>query len=297
MTALRSLLRVVNGTDASYESACATAADAILVDLDASAIPRERSRARRALRHHSLKIATANIPLVVRVGDTRSGEIDADLDAAASKSVFAVILSATDEPQDARDADVAIRRHEMRLGITPGTLRLICEIDSTAGLAALPRILEAVDRHLAAMLAPLAIAMEIGSPASAAAGGSTYSRVETLVDHVMAQTALTTAISELPWLISAPDANPARRAALATRAHQLGATGIVISSEAEARGTNVLFTPDPDQLATMQAVLTEWERLRKVGRWSGEVDGKRVDRRTVRRARARLTRLKGSPLT
>ncbi len=297
MTALRSLLRIVNGTDASYEAACTTAADTILVDLDASAIPRERSRARRALRQHSLKIATANIPLVVRVGDTRSGEIDADLDATASKSVFAVILSATDEPQDARDADMAIRRREMRLGITPGTLRLICEIDSATGLAALPRTLEAVDRHLAVMLTPLAIAMEIGSPMSAAAGGSTYSGIETLVDHVMSQTALTTAIFELPWLISAPTANPARRAALATRAHQLGATGIVISSEAEARGTNVLFTPDPDQLATMHAVLTEWERLRKIGRWSGEIDGKRVDRRTVRRARALFARLKGSPLT
>lgn len=241
MTALRSLLRVTGGEDAPYAAARSSAADAVLVDLDADALPRERSQARRALRRHAHAIAEADGTLLVRVGDTRAGELDADLDAAVTESVAAVLLAAAEEPQDARDADVAIRRREMRLGIVPGTLRLLCEIDSAAGLAALPRILEAVDRHLAVVLAPLAIAAELGVPPQTAAGRATHSGAEALLDHVMAQVALAVAVAKLPWLLSAPDADAASRAALAARAHQLGAAGVVIASEAEARGTNALF--------------------------------------------------------
>ena len=283
MTAQRSLLRVTGGDDAPYEAARATAADAVLVDLDASALPRSRSRARRALSAHAHGIADAGRPLLVRVADTRARELDADLDAAVTESVAAVLLAACEEPQEARDADVAIRRREMRLGIVPGTLRLLCEIDSAAGLAALPRILEAVDRHLAVVLAPLAIAAELGAPPPAAGGAATHGGAEALLDHVLAQASLAAATGELPWLLSAPDAEPAGRAALAARAHQLGAAGVVIAAEAEARGANALFAPDPARLATAHAVLAEWERLRAAGRWSGEVDGQRVDRRAARR--------------
>jgi citrate lyase subunit beta/citryl-CoA lyase len=286
VSALRSLLRVTGGEDAPYEAARATAADAVLVDLDARAIPRERSQARRAIRHHAHAIAGAGRPLLVRVADTRSHELDADLDATVSESVAAVLLGACEDPQDARDADVAIRQREMRLGIVPGTLRLLCEIDSAAGLAALPRVLDAVDRHAAVVLAPLAIAAELGVP-SAAAAGATHGAAEALLDHMMAQTSLAAAAAELPWLLIAPGADAASRAALAARAHQLGATGAVIGAEEEARGANALFAPDPARRASAQAVLGEWERLRAAGRWTGEVDGQRVDRRQRRLAALR----------
>ena len=285
MSALRSLLRLRGGADAPYEAARATAADAVLIDLDADATLRGRARARRAIRRHRSAIAESGRPLLARVADARAGELGADVDAAVSESTAAVVLASCEEPQDARDADVAIRRREMRRGLVPGQVRLLCEIDSAAGLAALPHVLTAVDRHLAVVLAPLAIVSELGATPPASAHGAAPGAVWALVDHVMAQAALAAGVAELPWILGAPDADPAVRQALATRARDLGASGVVIASDSEARGANALFTPDPRRIEAARTVVTEWERVRFAGRWSGEVGGDRVDRRSVRRAR------------
>ncbi len=293
MSALRSLLRLAGGADAPYEATRATAADAVLIDLDDDATTRGRARARRAIRRHRSALAESGRPVLARTSDSRSGELGADLDAAVSESTAAVVLAACEEPQDARDADVAIRRREMRRGIVPGQVRLLCEIDSAAGLAALPQILTAVDRHVAVVLAPLAIASELGATTPAAASGVSRDAVWALLDHIMAQAALAAGVAELPWILGAPDAGPTVRQALATRARDLGAAGSVITSESEARGVNALFTPDPGRIEAARSVIAEWERVRAAGRWSGETDGNRVDRRSVRRAR-RTTGEEGS---
>ena len=287
MSALRSLLRLAGGADAPYEATRATAADAVLIDLDDDATTRGRARARRAIRRHRSAIAESGRPLLARVADARSGELGADLDAAVSESTAAVVLAACEEPQDARDADVAIRRREMRRGIVPGQVRLLCEIDSAAGLAALPQILTAVDRHVAVVLAPLAIASELGATPPATASGGSRDAIWALLDHVMAQTALAAGVAELSWILDAPRAGLTVRQTVATRARDLGATGVVITSEAEARGANALFTPDPGRIDAARTVITEWEHVRSAGRWSGEIDGHRVDRSSVRRARRR----------
>lgn len=285
MSALRSLLHLQGGADAAYEAARSTAADAVLVDLDADASPRGRSRARRALRRHAGALAQAGRPLLARVSGARSGELAADLDACVSDATLAVVLASCEEPQDARDADVAIRRLEMRRGLVPGQVRLLCEVDSAAGLQALPGVLAAVDRHGAVVVAPLEAASALGAILPAAGGGSAQRATWALPDQVMAGAALACGAAELPWLVDAPHAAPGLRQALVARARDLGAAGAVVASEAEARGVNALFEPDPARARAARAILGEWERVRAGGRWSGEVDGSRVDRRSVRRAR------------
>ena len=281
----RSLLRLAGGAPAPEEAARATAADAVLVDLDVDATAPGRARARRALRRRRGAIAAAGRPLLARVADARSGELAADLDAAAWEQTSAVVLAACEEPQEARDADVAIRRLEMRRGLGPGRIRLLCEVDSAAGLAALPAVLAAVDRHQAVVLAPLAIARELGAALPAGAPGGVHGASWALLDHVMARGALAAGAAELGWILDAPAAGAALGQTLAGRARDLGAAGVVIASEAEARGANALFSPDPGRARAGRAVIEEWGRVRADGRWSGEIDGNRVDRRSVRRAR------------
>ena len=57
----------------------------------------------------------------------------------------AVMLAGSERPQDARELDVAIRKQEMRRGLEPGGVRLIAEVDSAAGLRALPDILDSIE--------------------------------------------------------------------------------------------------------------------------------------------------------
>ena len=115
-------------------------------------------------------------------------------------------------------------------------------------------------------------------------------------DHTMAMVALAARAAELPWLVAAFDGE--RGFIEATRAHEFGAIGVTISSEASARGVNSLFALDAAEVATARAVLGEWERLRADGAVSGVVlvgneaipRVEPVDRRAMRAARLLVAR-------
>ncbi len=287
MLALRSLL-VVSALDAPALSAAAgSAADAVVIDLAPPTVAGKREEARALATKHAKAIAKAGRPVFARVADTRSQEMEADLDALVGEWLGAVVLTGAEVPQDVRDADVQIRKREMRLGLTPGGIRLIPEIDSAEGLAALPKILDAVDRHAAVALSAegLRIDLRLGARASA------------LYDHAMADIAIHADTARLSWVLTL-DAHRPEWASLPTRAHDFGAAGIALHDETAVRGMNALFTPDPTEVAIARSMLVEWERVRKAGGWVGVVAGevieasttdRLVDRRTVRRARALVT--------
>lgn len=284
MLALRSLL-VVSALDApALVAAARSAADAVVIDLARPAVVGKRDKARTLAVKHAKAIAKTGRPVFARVADTRSHEMEADLDALAGGWLAAVVLTGAEAPQDARDADVQIRKREMRLGLTPGGIRLIPEVDSAEGLDALPRILEAVDRHAAVALSAegLRIDLRLGGRASA------------LYDHAMADVAIHADTARLPWVLSL-DAHRPEWAALPVRAHDFGAAGLALHDETAVRGMNALFAPDPTEVAIARVMMTEWERVRASGAWTGVVAGevieapttdRLVDRRTVRRARA-----------
>lgn len=289
MLALRSVLVIAGDDEARYAAAATAAADAVLFDLAEPSAQHERAAARRLVERYAPLVAKARRTVVVRLGDTRSGELEADVDAVVMAAVSAVILPAVDVPQDVRDADVAIRKREMRRGVAPGSLRLIPEIDSAAGLRALPATMEAVDRHgaIAIRVADLLGHSGAGVSLGAAANGSAHA---TLAEHAMADVAIGAAAAGVPWIVTGRDA-----AALATRARDLGAAGVAVASDAEARGMNALFAPDAAEVSAARAMIAEWERLRRRGRWLGVVeatDGARtVDRRSVRLARTLVARV------
>lgn len=288
--ALRTTLRIGASHATPLAAAAATHADVVQVDLAAPAVHGDREGARALLARHAHALTGARRPVHVRVSDARSGHMEADIRAATIEAVQAITVSGIAVPQDARDADVAIRKHEMRLGIVPGTVRLIGEIDSVAGLSALDRILAAVDRYAAVTVDIVAVLADLGvrtgdrGPAAAA------------VDHVLAQVALAARTAGLPWLLAAPaapagdGADAAQRAHLATRAHDLGAAGVVIETEAEARGLNALFTPDAEAIAHARAVLAAWARVRRAHEWVGVLDGALIDRRAAQQARLLIER-------
>lgn len=284
MLALRSILVVEALDRPGLEAARRSAADAVLVDLAAPGLHGQREAARAAARRYAKAIAKAGRPTHARVSDTRSGELDADLDAVVGESTSAVVLSGAEVPQDVRDADVAIRKREMRLSLQPGAIRLIPEVDSAAGLLALPRMLDAVDRHGA-------VALNIDGVREDLRLGD---RATALYEHAMADVAMAARAAGLPWLLALTH-HRTDSAGLPTRAHEYGAAGVTVDEESAVRGMNALFALDPVEVAIARAMVAEWERLQKRGRVVGVVAGevleaptydRLVDRRSVRRARA-----------
>jgi citrate lyase beta subunit len=217
------------------------------------------------------KAADAGRNVLVRASAAQSGELDADLLAAVGTQLTAVVLAGTEIPQDVRDADVGIRRHEMRLGMEPGTVRLIAEIDSAAGLSAIAAILQAVDRHSAVSLNVDGLRVDLGlddttSPA---------------IDHAMWTAALAAADARLPWTVTAPAASTEERSRLAARAREFGAAGATVVAEAEVRGLNSLFTPAAEAVAEARSTVDAADRARGRAR-------ENVDRRALRQAQALL---------
>lgn len=283
--ALRTLL-LADALDArGLAAAAASAADAVLLDLASAAAYGRRADARRAANHAAEAIASAERPVHVRVSDLRSGATEGDIMSIVRANLAAVVLAGCEAPQDARSIDVSIRKQEMRRGIEPGSVRLVAEIDSAAGLRALPGMLAAIDRTSAVALNVSALAADLRLPLTAQQAGPPAQQLAAL-EHAMAEVALATAAGGITWVLAAPGLDPGARAALATRAHAHGAAGAVIATEAEAHGFNRLFTPDPAAVVAARGILAEWERLRAAGAESGASDGALVDRRTMRRARA-----------
>ena len=267
MLALRSLLLIDARDEASLRGATTSAADAIAIDLAAPHLASDRSGARRLARRHIAAIASSGRPVYARVSDTRSGELDADLDAVVSDSLTAIILPGAEVPQDARDIDVAVRRFEMERSITPGEVVIVTEIDSAEGVLALPSILPAIDRHAGVVLTLDGLRHDM----------RLSDRADALFAHAMADVALAAHMARIPWALAGGDASTA---------HDYGASGVLIGSEAEARGVNSLFAPDPAEVTAAGTTLDAWERLLANGDRSGEVDGRLVDRRAARHARS-----------
>ncbi len=281
MLALRSLL-VIAGTDSdAMAEARRSAADAVVLDLASPVSRADRIGERAILAEVIDAIGGAGRPVFARVSSTSSGELQADLEGAVRPALAAIVLAGTEAPQDARDADVLLRKYELRHDMTPGAVRLIPEIDSAAGLQALPAILEAVDRHEAVAINPARMHRDLRLGHG----------LHDAHDHTMAMVAIAARAAELPWLLGSFGGD--RGFIEATRAHEFGAAGATIHSEASARGVNSLFAPDATEVAVARAVLREWERLRADGESSGTVligneaspRLEPVDRRAMRAAR------------
>lgn len=220
---------LVPATKAAADGARASAAN--LVTLDYTGMPQPSPRSGRRNPTPGIEIGR---PIHIRIPIDRRLGLEASLEEDINASVAAVLLGGVDRPQDVRDADVALRRREMRLGLEPGTVRLIPEVGSALALRALPKMFEAVDRHSAVALNTDALAADLelpGPPASHLA----------ILEHAMAEVALSARVARLPWLLLAPALDSGTRSALAIRAHAHGAAGVYIASESEAQGFNSLF--------------------------------------------------------
>lgn len=226
--ALRTNLLI--GPGGHWDPALTTAADAVTVDQ--SLMPRASGRTRRGAPSEATSSArTVHMRIAV---DRRLG-FEASLEGDLNESVTAVLLGGVDRPQDVRDADVALRRREMRLGLEPGRVRLISEVASALALRALPGMIEAVDRHSALALNTDGLAADLGLP------GGPQSHLA-LLEHAMAEVAIAARAARLPWMLLAPALDAGTRSMLATRAHAHGSAGVYISAEPEAAGFNSLFT-------------------------------------------------------
>ncbi len=286
MLALRSIMVIDALDEGAMKAAVRTVADAVLIDLAHPSMHGQRDEARRLAKRYAQAIAKAGRPVLVRVSDARSGEMAADVEAIVGPWLTGVVVSSVEEPQDLRDADVLVRKFEVRSKRVPGETDLLPELDSAEGLVALPRILAAIDRARAVVLSVdgLRRDLRLGSGAGA------------LYEHAMSEVAIHADAARLPWVVHVQHHQPGAER-FPVLAHDFGAVGVTVHREGEAQGMNSLFAPGASEVAIARAMVAEWDRVRRRGGVLGVVAGEAVeapgydrlvDRRTVRRARVLL---------
>jgi citrate lyase beta subunit len=252
--ALRTALLV---GEAGADGLTTTAADAVVFDVALDVASRSvdgRNGGRAAAASNIAAVAAAGRDAHARVSPARSGEMEGDLDAVVGRSLAAVVLSGAEIAQDVRDADVGIRRFEMQRQMPAGEVRLIAEIDSAAGVAALPALLAAVDRHSAIVLNVDGLRTDLGVDGD-------DRLADPAIDHAMWAVALAARAARdggLPWVVAAPDASAEQRARVAARAREFGAAGVFVAAEAEVRGLNSLFTPEAALVEAARATIAGW---------------------------------------
>ncbi|MDP6606025.1 MAG: aldolase/citrate lyase family protein [Dehalococcoidia bacterium] len=258
--ALRTAL-LVDDADAGADGngPTTTAADAVIFDLTFGVVPRpagQREGARESAARRIATVAAAGRDAHARVSPARSGEMEGDLRAVVRKALAAVVLSGAEIAQDVRDADVGIRRFEMQRQMPAGEVRLIAEIDSAAGVAALPALLAAVDRHSAVVLNVDGLSVDLGFDGDDILGGPA-------IDHAMWDVALAARAASnggLPWIVASPPASAEQRARVAARAREFGAAGVFVATEPEVRGLNSLFTPEAALVEAARVTVAGWDR-------------------------------------
>ncbi len=150
---LRSLLFVPADSERKQEKALATAADALILDLEDSVAEAAREAARgRIARLLGAPRRAQGPQLWVRVNPVASGLLQADLDAICAHGAPAgIVLPKISGPAEIVVAADSLAGHERRLGVSTGAVRILVIATETArGLLALPRYPAVLDAAPAA---------------------------------------------------------------------------------------------------------------------------------------------------
>jgi citrate lyase subunit beta / citryl-CoA lyase len=145
---LRSLLFVPGDSERKQAKARATAADALILDLEDSVAPDRLPAARDLVRQFlSAPRAPTDPALWVRVNGPGSGRMPEDLDAIGGAGPDGIVLPKVSDAAEIRTAAEALTRIEKASGRAAGSTGLILiatetarGVQSTMGYAALPRV-------------------------------------------------------------------------------------------------------------------------------------------------------------
>lgn len=130
---MRSLLFVPGDSEKKLAKGFASAADVVIVDLEDSVSPDNKTIARRVAADFIRAERTATRALVyVRVNDLSTGLTDDDLAAVAAASPDGIMLPKSNNGQDVQRLDALLRVHEANAGLPDGRIKILPLITETA---------------------------------------------------------------------------------------------------------------------------------------------------------------------
>ena len=256
--ARRTWLFVPGADEAAHEAAATCGADVLIQELEDFTPPERRPAARLLARTLYDRWRAAGAIAAVRVNPLATCGGD-DLAAVLAGRPDIVMMSKVAAPADVRALDAA----------TGGTVELVPNIESAAGLIRTFDIVRASPRVSAALVASEDMVADLGTVRSRTGEELAYVRARFLVE---CRAAGVEAI-DCPYTFS--DARGA--AADARYAKRLGYRAKSLVAPSHAAAINRVFTPQRVDIARARRIVAAFERARAAGRERATVDGALIE--------------------
>jgi citrate lyase subunit beta / citryl-CoA lyase len=277
---LRSWL-FVGGPNAHEDTAHASGADVVILELEDFTPPEARPAARAAAPGLLAAWRRAGAVSAVRVNPLDGDGAD-DLATAMAGSPDIVMLPKVRGPGDIVRLAAAVDAHERRYGLAEGSTRLVPNIESAAALFETRTIAAADPRVVACLLASEDLTADLGAPRTKEGGEIVFARA---YFHAACVAGGVRSI-DYPYTY----ADEAGLRASCAGAKALGMTAKSLVDPAHAALVNAVFTPTDAEVALAERVVAAFDEARRHGKDRAHVDDHLVEVPTWRNAQALLQR-------
>ncbi len=284
---MRSLLFVPGDDAAKLKKACASAADALIIDLEDSVAPDQKRNARETTAAFLANDLADAPTLYLRVNEIASGELEADLHVALSDKIAGVALPKARSGDDVRQLSKLLDGAEAKLGLHLGGIGIFpIATETPQSVLAIQSYTECGDRLLALTWGAEDLAAAIGATANRQADG-TYTPPFELVRSLCLFAAAAAGVQAIDTVYT-DFSDPEGLRAESVRAVRDGFSSKMAIHPAQIDVINEVFTPSGEEVSRARAIVEAFEAAPGAGVLA--IDGRMVDRPHLRQAENILTR-------
>ena len=295
----RSILAVPGSNPGMAEKALASAADAVLLDLEDAVVPDEKAGARPKVIHALKELDWLGRPTLYRANALDTPHFYRDLIEVveeAGDALDSVMVPKVQRPEDLHVVATLLYQIELSTGLEPGKIKIEAQIESAEGLVNVEGIARATGRAMGRLTAlhfgPGDYAASVGMPQRSI--GTTDEWDEVYPGHrfhyamhriVAAASAAGLRAVDGP-VADHRDEEGLRKSSLLARS--LGFDGKWCIHPAQIETVNEVFTPTEREIEWARKVVKAYEEAGAAGRGAISVDGQMVDAASIRMARTTL---------
>ena len=282
---LRSELFVPGNKEDWMRKAPRYEADALILDLEDSVPPENKTEARSLVRRMLEELGPTGQTLIVRVNRLETGLTGEDLEAITCPNLYAVMLPKVQGPDDVVEVDILLKHLECRNGMEVGQVFIDPALETAQGIRRAYDIAVASPRvaHMGAS------GGKGGDTARSLGFQWTPQGMETL--FLRSKVLVDSRAAGVPYPVSGGwmdihDLDGLRAAA--RQAKGLGYTGMHVIHPSHVPVVNEVFTPSREEVAQWQGLIKAMEQQRKQGGAAVTYQGDMVDIAHEESARAML---------
>ena len=277
MEFIRSLVFVPGNRENMLERARSFDADIIMVDLEDSVPPGEKTAARYMAREWVPALRNEGKRVMVRVNSLDTGLTRAELETVVSPDLHGISLGKVESVRDIRTVDTLLAPLEAAAGLEVGSLRIIPWIETAKAMWDAKAIAESSPRVVAIAFGAEDFTNDMGIERTDT--GEEVSVPRSLVP-IAARAGGVGALDSPFVRFRDPDALRED----AQRARRMGYTGKFAIHPAQLEIINETFSPSAEEVEYARRVVEAWDAAEAAGRGSLAIDGRMVDVPVVKRA-------------